>query len=329
MPNPDHVEIFHRGWSHWNRWRQDNPLIHPDLSYIDLTTVDPPYEIDDSGNRHEALFWQIDLRRSSLRGAKLSRREFHFADLSECDLEDAVLNDALLKGCKMTGANLRKANLKGARLIFSDLTRADLTGALVFGISPWDVELEGATQHDLVLTPPMAPTITVDSIEVAQFVYSLLQNRSISNIVDSLTRRVVLLLGRFEPEQKEVLDAVREALRHTNHVPLLFDFEKPNSRNTQETVTLLARIARFIIADLTEARSVLQELAVIVPDLPSVPVQPILLEGEPWPGMMDSFERFPWFLERFEYRDPAHLLSSLPSLIEAAVQASRAQERGR
>jgi hypothetical protein len=37
--------------------------------------------------------------------------------------------------------------------------------------------------------------------------------------------------------------------RQRKYVPILFDFEKPKSRNTEETITLLARMARFVVAD--------------------------------------------------------------------------------
>jgi hypothetical protein len=59
-------------------------------------------------------------------------------------------------------------------------------------------------------------------------------------------------------------------LRQRKYLPILFDFEKPRSRNTDETITLLARMARFVVADISDAKSVLQELRAIVPDLPSV-----------------------------------------------------------
>ena len=70
----------------------------------------------------------------------------------------------------------------------------------------------------------------------------------------------MLILGRFTDERKAVLDALRDELRKRDYLPILFDFDKPTSRNTVETITLLARTARFVIADISDAKSVLQEL---------------------------------------------------------------------
>jgi hypothetical protein len=64
---------------------------------------------------------------------------------------------------------------------------------------------------------------------------------------------------------------------HPCYVPILFDFEKPRSQTTDGTVTLLARMARFVIADISDAKSVLQELRAIVPNLPTIAVQPLTL----------------------------------------------------
>ena len=63
---------------------------------------------------------------------------------------------------------------------------------------------------------------------------------------------------------------MKSALRAKAYLPILFDFEKPQTRDLTETVTTLARMSRFIIADLTDPRSIPQELSQIVPDLPSV-----------------------------------------------------------
>ena len=104
---------------------------------------------------------------------------------------------------------------------------------------------------------------------VAQFLYLLLSNPSIRDVVDTITSKVVLILGRFTPERKAVLDRLREILRAKGYSPVLFDFEKPTSRDITETVRILAGLARFVVADITDAKSIPQELMAIVPDLPS------------------------------------------------------------
>jgi hypothetical protein len=80
-------------------------------------------------------------------------------------------------------------------------------------------------------------------------------------------------------------------LERLDFVPVLFDFEKPKARNYTETVTLLARMARFIIADLTSPRSLPQELQAIVPDLDNVPVQPVIRSSDQDYGMTPSKPR--------------------------------------
>jgi hypothetical protein len=84
---------------------------------------------------------------------------------------------------------------------------------------------------------------------------------------------------------------LREELRKRDYLPVLFDFDKPANRHVTETVSLLARMAHFAVADITEARSIPQELMVIAPDLPSVPIQPLLPEGAEEYGMFEHFRR--------------------------------------
>ena len=120
----------------------------------------------------------------------------------------------------------------------------------------------------MVITPENEPEITVDNIEVAQFIYLLLHNQKIRDVIDTITSKAVLILGRFTDERKAVLDALREELRKRDYLPILFDFDVPATRDITETVSLLARMARFIIADLTDPSSIPKELEAIVPALP-------------------------------------------------------------
>ena len=227
------------------------------------------------------------------------------------NLSGANLRRAHLYGADLSGADLSRADLSEAPLVSADLTGANLTGSRVYGVSVWRSKLEGAKQQNLVITRIDEPQITVDHIEVAQFIYVMLNNQKIRDVIDTITSKVVLILGRFTDERKAVLNALREELRKRNYLPVLFDFSVPATRDITETVSLLARMARFVVADITDAKSIPQELAVIVPDLPSVPVQPLLLEGSAEYGMFEHFKRYLWVLETYRYASSERLIAGL------------------
>jgi hypothetical protein len=138
----------------------------------------------------------------------------------------ANLSRADLHGAHLSGADLRGADLSRVVLIATNLEDAILTGTKVYGISVWDVKLQNTVQTSLVITPH-EQEITVDNLEVAQFIYLLLNNSKIRHVIDTITSKAVLILGRFTPERKTTLDALRDALRSHNYLPILFDFEKP------------------------------------------------------------------------------------------------------
>jgi hypothetical protein len=156
---------------------------------------------------------------------------------------------------------------------------------------------------------------------VAQFVYLLLSSTKIRQTIDTITAKVVLILGRFTPERLSILERIREALRNRDYLPMLFNFSCPASRDLTETVSTLAHLARFVIVDLTDARSIPQELMAIVPNLPSVPVQPIVASGEAEYGMFEHFRRYPWVLEPVPYSDEEALINLLDEKVIAPPEA--------
>jgi len=171
----------------------------------------------------------------------------------------------------------------------------------------------------LVITRYDEPAITVDNIEVAQFIYPMLNNQKVRDVIDTITSKVVLILGRFTDERKAVLDALREELRKRDYLPILFDFNFPATRDITETVSLLARMARFIIADLTDPSSIPKELEAIVPDL-AVPVQP-LLEGSSRPyAMFKDYWKYEWVLPVYRYEGLGPLLATLAEKVIAPAE---------
>jgi hypothetical protein len=211
-----------------------------------------------------------------------------------------------------------------------DLRNADLTGSLVFGTSAWNLKLERTAQRDLVITEFNQPPVTVDNIEVAQFIHLLLHNEKIRYVIDTITSKAVLILGRFTDKRKAVLDALREELRKRDYLPILFDFEVPATRDITETVSLLARMARFIIADLTDPSSIPKELEAIVPGL-AVPVQP-LLEGASRPyAMFKDYWKYDWVLPVYRYEGLDPLLATLAEkvIVPAEGKVKALEERRR
>lgn len=156
---------------------------------------------------------------------------------------------------------------------------------------------------------------------MAQFIYMLLNNDKIRSVIDTITSKVELILGCFTPERKAVLDAIRDELRKRDYLPVLFDFEKPSSKDLTGTISTLANIARFIIADLTDPNSVPHELAMVIPGT-VVPVQAIILKGrKAYPMFDDLKRRHHWVLTPYQYRSNELLIAELNERVIAPAEA--------
>jgi uncharacterized protein YjbI with pentapeptide repeats len=346
---------------------RDANLHAADLSHADLRHADLSGANLNQADLSDADLTRADLSGADLGMARLVHADFRGANLSNADLSDANLieanlsrddlelseeateiaaglesedfsfpfskrvnlSDADLTRANLRGANLSEADLKRATLVETRLERANLSGCNIYGISAWDVKLQGAIQSNLVITPPDEPSIQVDNLEMAQFIYLLLNNDKIRDVIDTIGKQAVLILGRFTKQRKAVLEAIREKLRKQGYLPILFDFEKPASRDITETVRTLAHLARFMVADITDAKSIPQELMAIVPNLPSVPVQPLLSASQHEYGMFEHFRRYPWVLKPFLYKSRTELLAELVRKVIAPAEAKAKQQTGR
>ena len=257
-------------------------------------------------------------------GANLANADLSDAELIDADLVFANLFRTNLTNSNLTGADLYGANLKQATLVRTNLTGCSLTWTSVYGISVWDAIGTPKDQNDILITSDTNFPLRADNLRVAQFLHLMLDNKELRDVLDTITSKVVLILGRFSDPRKKVLDAIRDALRARNYTPVLFDFEGPSTRNLTETITLLARMARFIIADLTEPSSIPHELHAIVPDLPSVPVSPLLLETEQGPyAMFEHLQRYPWMLPIYKYNSADHLISTIDEEVVKKAEQKR------
>src|SRR5271166_3544458 len=157
------------------------------------------------------------LNGANLRGAKLILSDLSQAELVGADLTGAKLYGADLRWTDLSKAILNEADLGGTLLLKTNLSGASLLGSHVYGASVWDIKVDDQTnQHNIIITPDDQAAINLDNIEVAQFIYLLLDNRAIRKVIDTITSKAVLILGRFSEERTPVLDALREELRKHN-----------------------------------------------------------------------------------------------------------------
>lgn len=342
MAKKQHVDILKQGVKKWEQWWKKHPDVRPDLGGANLRRAD----LSDIGlwganlrgaDLSDATLSGADFRKALLSDAYFSRANLSGANLSgaylkDANLIDATLNDATLREADLRGAILRKATLIDADLRGADLRGADLQGAdlrfaifiqthlhkatltncRVDGIAIWDVDVAEVAQSDLVIADPSSKQlgIAVDNLKVAQFIYLFLNNKEISEVIDTIASKVVLIVGRFTPERKAVLEALKEALRTHNYAPILFNIAEPGTSDCTETVRTLARLARFIIVDLTEPGNIPQTLQTILPTS-TVPVHTVLFEGNREDALFADFKIYPCVLPIHHHTDPAEIYRKL------------------
>jgi len=341
-----HFDILKQGSVVWNNWRKQHPEVQlnlgeANLRKVYLRTADLNGADLGGADLTEADLSATGLSKANLLGANLLGASLYGADLSGANLSVTNLMRANLSRAILPGAKLGRANLNRANLIEADLSKANLSGAdlsrtlligtnltdatlqdcKIYGVAAWDVQLNRAKQLNLTITPIDQPSITVDNLKIAQFIYLLLNNEEIRDVINTLTTKAVLILGRFSSKRKVVLDAIRMELRKQDYLPILFDFGRPNSQTVRETIRTLAQLSYFIIADLTEQSSIPEELENIIPGL-VVPVKPLLETSQEREfSMFRGYGVFDWVLPIYRYTDMSDLLDNLQEqVIEPARQ---------
>jgi hypothetical protein len=115
MANEEHLAILKQGVKVWNRWREENPSILPDLS--------------------TAYISRVDLSEANLSGAKLFEANLSQTNLNLADLRGAHLDRADLSRANLSGADLSGTNLSEANLYRADLSSAKFDGLYIHFVS--------------------------------------------------------------------------------------------------------------------------------------------------------------------------------------------------
>jgi hypothetical protein len=213
-----------------------------------------------------------------------------------------------------------------------DLCGATIERAQIYGLSAWDVKTDGNTrQRELSLAAPgQAGRISVDDIEVAQFVNLLLDHAKLRKVITAVANKGVLILGGFaDPPRKAFLEALANEARARGLLPIIYDFERPPEQDWTETVLTLATLSLFVIADITRPASIPLELQATVPNC-MVPFVPVHKKGEPAFSMFGNLQKkYDWVLPVVRYDVEERLVSAFDQAILAPALEMRRRLRER
>jgi Pentapeptide repeats (8 copies) len=274
MANTSHLDVLTNDVAEWNDWRLRHQDILPDLSGCDLRERDlrtanlSAVNLSETrltgANLFGADLYRANLYHADLREANLSTANLFSASLCLADLSEAILCEANLSEALLVKASLREADLRWARLDRADLREADLTGSRIYGISACNVNLEHCIQSNLRLSEH-DETVLIDHLEMAQFIY-LVCNTHITPFFDGM----VLLVGRFSERSRRQQTLVGE-LRRLGYMPVVVNL---NAGGETDVLSALARIARFMLLDLTHIREFPPSLWLVFTER-ILPVQPL------------------------------------------------------
>jgi hypothetical protein len=253
-----------------------------------------------------------DLTGANLSTAVASAANFDRARLFRANLTDANFSGASLVWADLVEANLDKtdfsrANLSYVRLAESELRETRLDSCLVNGIRLARLKLEGAKQSNLILAFGDTHPIFLDDLETAQAVSVFLDSENVGKRLGVAFSRLVLILGCFSQEGETILDSMRRELKRNEYQSVIVDFSNASQRLHRGNLSLLAGLAQFILADVTESKGIAQALVSIVESAPAVPIQPLYKHGSsPW-RLNEQMKKYNWVLEPRSYKDGREL----------------------
>ncbi len=306
---------------------QNINLGNADLGYANFSDSEANKSKFEGSVADNANFDNADYRGASFRGTHLDKATFRSAKLEGTNFEEAQLLRA-----DFTGANLAGADLSFAQTRETNFSGANLDGARVVGVHPDGCILKNTSQRNLVASAVGEPLMVVDGLVAANAIRLFRDGSITREALHGLMSKSVLFLGRFTPERKTRLDLLAEATRKLKCIPLINDFAQLENRTLNETTIALASISKFIVVDLTDPKSVPDEIAYIVPNFPSVIMVPIIEKGHQPHATFEHYRHMPWMANLIEYdknEDPDQLAQKILSQYEITTMLERKRVRER
>ncbi len=218
MANPEHLAILKQGVEEWNKWRDKNRDIQPDLIGANLRGADLSGANLKDTNLFAANLQGADLRwaylikanlfESNLTGAKLFRADLSMANFVRANLFRANLCRARLFRTNLSRANLCRSNLQEANLPKSILFGARLVGANLKGADLSEANMNSVDLSGAIIDKDTNLQKTKDVVSGVNGIYS---NSTDSAALIVLSPRGDSMLG---PSADAVVQSLSRARRY-------------------------------------------------------------------------------------------------------------------
>lgn len=204
----------------------------------------------------------LNLKNATFKDVVFEEGDFSRANFTNCHFINTRFNKTILTNAVFENAVFENCNLNRVNLANADFCVKSIEETVVYGISAWDLKTsEASIQSKLVIEKTYdfysniiaegRIPMMVDDIELAQFIYYLTNHKRLRETINVMNSRSVLLLGRFKDGGLDRLYRLREWLLSKNYLPMIFDFERPESLDLVEVIVTMGGLSKFIIADLS------------------------------------------------------------------------------
>jgi hypothetical protein len=149
----------------------------------------------------------LNLRNAVFEGSHVEEGDFLRADFRGATFRSTTFNKTILTGANLDGATFVNCYLNRVNLVGALFSVKEIMETVVYGIAAWDlVTSDEMKQSKLVIEKTYEfysdliqqgkIPMTVDDIELAQFVYYLNDHKKMRDTLNILNDKGVLLLGR-------------------------------------------------------------------------------------------------------------------------------------
>jgi|GEM_PF-5300156 len=283
------------------------------------------------GSLQNSNLYKADFTDSELRGVQAGWLHATMSHFESVRVTDTHFNEVQFRSVGLAGGTFHGGTFTASlfhevKMQQSMWRDVDLSRVMLFEVDCHDAVFEFCTIFGLgvcrmIGTPRIQrhlnagigdSKLLVDDLKLGSFLYEIDRDDAVPRLFELLASKLILILGRFLPETKARLDRLHSELRLRDYVPVLVDSELIGTFNATTLVNVVAMCARFVVVDVTNPKTVIAEVDAILKQRP-VPVQPIVLVGEPEPVQFPMARRdgHRQLLPVFEYRDLDDLIEKL------------------